>query len=125
MSSGRPMHEKPVLVVDDDAAGREALAGLLDVMGYPVLMAENGQKAFEVLNKTSLSPCVILLDLRMPVMDGRAFLERRATDTELRRIPVVVMSGNPPSREPFPGPYTYLRKPLVIDRLIEALSQHC
>src|ERR1700691_2974710 len=66
----------------------ERLSPVCSMYGYPVLMAENGQKAFEVLNKTSLSPCVVLLDLRMPVMDGRAFLERRATDTELRRIPV-------------------------------------
>jgi CheY-like chemotaxis protein len=93
MWNGKPINQKLVLVVDDDRSMRESLAGLLDVKGYSVLEAENGQKALDVLEKAPRFPCVILLDLAMPIMDGRGFLKLRARDAILRQIPVVVLSG--------------------------------
>jgi CheY-like chemotaxis protein len=58
MWNGKPINEKLVLVVDDDRSMRESLAGLLDVKGYSVLKAENGQKALDVLEKAPRFPCV-------------------------------------------------------------------
>jgi len=117
--------EKLVLLVDDDPLGRESLSELLDAKGYSVLEAENGQTALEVLKKTLHFPCLIVLDLAMPVMDGREFLKLRAVDPILREIPVVVVSGNTPSGELLVGIDAYLRKPVKVDRLIELIDQHC
>jgi CheY-like chemotaxis protein len=66
-------------------------------------------------------PRVILLDLRMPVMDGREFLKLRTQEPRLRRIPVVVISGNSPSGEPLDGIDYFLRKPVDTDRLIKII----
>jgi CheY-like chemotaxis protein len=125
MPNSKLTDEKLVLVVDDDPLGREWLSELLDTKGYSVLEAENGKTALEVLRKTPHLPCLIMLDLAMPVMDGREFLKLRAVDPILRKIPVVVVSGNIPSGEPLVGIDAYLRKPVKVDRLIEIIEQHC
>jgi CheY-like chemotaxis protein len=117
--------EKLVLVVDDDSSARESMAEVLDAKGYCVLQAQNGQRALDVLKKTPHFPCLVLLDLAMPVMDGREFLERRARDPILRDIPVVVVSGNTRSDEPPEGICAYLCKPVNVDRLIEVIEHHC
>ena len=57
--------------------------------------AQNGREALEWLRDNGGRPTVVLLDLMMPVMDGRAFLDVRASDPELARIPVVVVSADP------------------------------
>src|ERR1700730_7062656 len=117
--------EKFVLVVDDEPSIRESLSELLDARGYSVLQAENGQKALYVLTKMPRLPCLVVLDLAMPVMDGRAFLKVRALDPVLRDIPVVVVSGNMQSEAPLEGIDAYLRKPVKVDRLIAIIGQHC
>jgi CheY-like chemotaxis protein len=118
MWKGKPVDEKVVLVVDDDRDVRESLSNLLAAEGYSVLEADNGQNALELLEGGSHFPRVILLDLAMPVMDGRRFLELRAADTMLHRIPVVVVSGNSPSGEPLDGIEAFLRKPVDAARLL-------
>jgi CheY-like chemotaxis protein len=117
--------EKLVLVVDDDSSARESMAEILDAKGYSVLQAENGQRALDVLKETPHFPCVVLLDLAMPVMGGREFLKLRARDPILRDIPVVVVSGNTISDEPLEGIAAYLGKPVSIDRLIDVIRLHC
>jgi CheY-like chemotaxis protein len=112
-----------VLVVDDAHSVQESLSWLLGVEGYCVLAAENGQWALDVLEKTARLPRLILLDLAMPIIDGRAFLELRAKDAILRQIPVVVLSGNPPRGEPLEGINAYLQKPVRSDRLIATVDQ--
>jgi CheY-like chemotaxis protein len=125
MCQARRNDEKLVLVVDDDSSARESMAEILDAKGYRVLQAENGQRALDVLKKTPRFPCLVLLDLAMPVMGGREFLERRARDPILRNIPVVVVSGNTMSDEPLEGIAAYLGKPVSIDRLIDVIQLHC
>ena len=117
MWNGKPVNEKLVLVVDDDRSARESLSTLLDVEGYSVLEAANGQNALDVLEKASHFPSLILLDLAMPLMDGHGFLKLRAKDPMLRQIPVVVVSGNPPSGEPLNGIDAYLQKPVSFGSL--------
>lgn len=87
--------EKSVMVVDDDRSVRESMSQLLDAKGYVVLQADNGQTALDLLKKTPHFPCLVILDLAMPIMDGRRFLELRAQDPILRDIPVVVVSREP------------------------------
>jgi CheY-like chemotaxis protein len=122
MRNGKPVSEKLVLVVDDDSSVRESLSSLLAAEGYSVMKAENGLDALAELKGAPHFPFVILLDLAMPVMDGRRFLQLRAADPMLRRIPVVVISGNPSSGEPLDGIDTYLRKPVEVDRLMKVIN---
>lgn len=113
-----------VLLVDDDEDIRETLSELLDASGYAVLQAENGQIALDVLKTTSRFPCVVVLDLSMPVLDGREFLRLRASDPILRDIPVVVVSGSNQPSEALPGIDEYLRKPVKFERLMEIINQY-
>jgi CheY-like chemotaxis protein len=118
MWKGKPVDEKLVLVVDDDRDVRESLSNLLAVEGYSVLEADNGQNALELLECGSHFPRMILLDLAMPVMDGRRFLELRTAEPMLRHIPVVVISGNSQSVQSLDGIDTYFRKPMDVGRLL-------
>ena len=113
-----------VLLVDDDEDIRETLSELLDACGYAVLQAENGQIALDVLKTTPRFPLVVVLDLSMPVLDGREFLRLRASDPILRDIPVVVVSGSNQPSEPLPGIDEYLRKPVKFERLMEIINHY-
>jgi CheY-like chemotaxis protein len=119
----KPVDHKLVLVVDDDRDVREPLSNLLTMQGYSVLEAENGQKALALLEGGSHFPRVILLDLAMPVTDGRGFLEVRAAEPILRHIPVIVISGNARPTESLYGIDTYLRKPMNVERLLAVVRR--
>jgi CheY-like chemotaxis protein len=83
-----------VLVVDDDTDIREAIGMALERFGYEVLLAENGADAFRVMRAHPRLPCVILLDLMMPVMDGMQFREAQLADARFAAVPLVVLSGH-------------------------------
>lgn len=121
----KKIEDEAVLVVDDDPDTREVLSELLDASGLKVMQAENGLKALDVLKKTPRFPCLVLLDLSMPVLDGRGFLKRRAKDPTLRDIPVVVISASNQPGEPLEGIEEYLRKPVKVDRLMEIIDHYC
>ena len=74
MGSVADQRVQPVLVVDDDPAIRELIEQVLSDEGYAVLTAEHGAAALEIVASTT--PAVILLDMRMPVMDGWTFARR-------------------------------------------------
>src|SRR5262245_37823526 len=84
-----------VLIVDDDEDLRYSLLELLQQDGLVTIAAANGRDGLQLALKCS--PRLVLLDLNMPVMSGREFLERRRSDAALARIPVVVVTGDPPS----------------------------
>ncbi|MGA8643378.1 response regulator [Candidatus Binatus sp.] len=125
MVNAKAVDERLVLVVDDDSGNRETMSELLDNKGYSVLQAENGQRALDILKKNPQHPCLVVLDMAMPIMDGRGFLKRRAHDPDLRNIPVVVVSGNSQKGAPLQGIDAYFRKPVDVERLIEVIDQHC
>ena len=80
-----------VLVVDDDAESRPILAKLLRLEGYETMTAANGEEALARLNERL--PCLILLDMDMPVMDGYEFRERQLKDPRVADIPVLCLTG--------------------------------
>jgi CheY-like chemotaxis protein len=110
-----------VLVVDDDSAVREVVAELLKLAGYEVVEARNGSEALAVL-VAGARPGVIVLDLAMPVMSGRAFLAAVATDLELAQIPVIVVSGSR-AEVGLPRGIRFLNKPLEPDQLVAAVAE--
>jgi CheY-like chemotaxis protein len=68
------MHEVPILVVDDDPAILETLSEILSFEGYPVASASNGADGLKALEQ--LHPALVLLDMRMPVLDGWGFARK-------------------------------------------------
>jgi CheY-like chemotaxis protein len=86
-----------VLVVDDDADIREFLSAFLSFQGYEVTTASNGAEALRQLHVAK--PCVILLDLMMPVMDGVEFRRRQRALDEGADIPVLCLSAKYDARE--------------------------
>lgn len=85
--------QKRILIVEDNELNREMLSEILS-NDYSVLEAENGQEALHILEQDKDSVALILLDVRMPVMDGYTFLDRIKDDAELSLIPVIVMTQN-------------------------------
>jgi CheY-like chemotaxis protein len=81
-----------VLIVDDDSAVRSALRELFETEGYAVAVAANGQAALNHLGG-GLRPCVVLLDLMMPVMDGWDFRTEMLKDPALKEIPVFILTA--------------------------------
>lgn len=80
-----------ILVVDDDADFRAGLRLALEMKGYQVDEAENGDEALRKLAEKP--PLLVLLDLQMPVMNGREMLQRMRANAELKDVPVVIISG--------------------------------
>ena len=115
-----------VFVVEDDADVRAMLEQALDLEGYAVVAAANGQDALDKLRAAS-PPCLILLDLMMPVMNGWQFMAAQATDPALASIPVVVLSGDATIdvKAQTLGAAGFLRKPVTIDALIATVEKYC
>ena len=116
-----------VLVIDDDRDVRESLRTLLHLDGYKVTTARNGQHALEQLHG-GLRPCIILLGLMMPAMDGQHFRAEQLRNPEFARIPVVVLSGDddPAEHAASLGAVALpLRKPVDIDTVLQLIATHC
>lgn len=88
------MHSPTVLIVDDDPQVRHCIVLLLEEQGYRVAQAANGFEALDYLRSHD-RPCLILLDLTMPKMNGWVFRAELQEDPGLSSIPVVVLSGVP------------------------------
>src|SRR5687767_10565327 len=101
--------KKKILCVDDDADDRLFLTEAINDMNpeVSVVSVENGIEAMNYLNdaKTEASnlPCLIVLDINMPLLDGKQTFQRLKDDPELKKIPVVVFtsSENPNDRQLF------------------------
>lgn len=87
------MTGRRVLVVEDDQEIRESLMEILEDHGYEPMGAENGLEALDRLREPGPQPCLIVLDLMLPKMDGRAFRQEQLRRPELASIPVVVISA--------------------------------
>jgi len=119
----REENSRPILVVEDDSDLRDAMLELLRGFGRGAIGAANGQQALSIL-QSGLQPCVILLDLMMPGMDGWTFRREQMRDGRFARIPVIVLSAHPdPRRGGNLQGADVLAKPLNFDRLLELLSR--
>jgi len=80
-----------ILMVDDDTSARELAAEILTVGGYRAVLASNGRDALRMIRRER--PAALVLDLKMPDMDGFSFLFRLKEDAELAAIPVIILTG--------------------------------
>lgn len=117
----------PVLVVEDHDDTREMVAALLAAEGFSVITAENGSRGIERLKRDR--PCLVLLDLMMPVMTGWEFRQAQMSlpDAELATVPVLLLTAAPePERAAEQLQATdVIRKPLDFDDLLELVRRHC
>ena len=115
-----------ILVVDDDRDIRDSLIETLEEHGYTAAGAANGVEALSVLQTSPQQPCLILLDLMMPVMDGQEFREEQLKNPVWAAIPVVVISAYADvDVQARSLSAEYMRKPLAIRPLIDVVRRHC
>jgi CheY-like chemotaxis protein len=115
-----------VLVVEDDADIRDAMVGILESEGYQVSAASHGAEALAQLQAGN-RPCLILLDLMMPIMDGWAFCREKAKDPEYASIPIVVVSAitRQDPRNAGLHPVDHLFKPVDVNKLLATVGRYC
>ena len=117
--------EPHILVVEDDGDVRQAIGDVLRGDGYDVREAADGQEALDALHE-GFRPCLIVLDLMMPRMNGYQFRERQMSDPKLEAIPVLVVSAAANDGElQRLGVKNHLRKPFDLEDLIHAVEQAC
>lgn len=113
-----------VLLVDDNEGLRELYGVLLRREGYVVHEAENGQQALAFLEQRSSEPCLLVLDLMMPVMSGTDVLKVLHESGRLEKQPVIVLSaGGRPSD--VPAGQLVIRKPVDPRVLISLVRGFC
>jgi CheY-like chemotaxis protein len=110
-----------VLVVEDDLELRQSLIEILNDENFNTLEAADGREALELLKTTR--PCLVLLDLMMPVVDGWQVLAEMRADPNLKTVPVCVITAIP-QRAP-EGALKVLKKPIALDDLLQVVEQNC
>jgi len=112
--------ESVVLIVDDEDDIRETLGELVAHVGCTARGAANGAEALELLK--TLRPCLIILDLRMPVMNGHETWAALQQDPSLAHVPVVVSTSTP---DDAPQGATVLPKPIDVDAAFSLMRRYC
>lgn len=120
-----------VLVVEDDDDLRKSICEILQTEGYVVTTADNGLRALEILvrSKPKDFPACIVLDLMMPMMHGKTFIEilQRERSHDLAKIPLVITTAASKAELPAALPPTVkvLKKPMRLEDLLAAVAQYC
>lgn len=109
-----------VLVADDEPTIRELLHAVLTDEGFEVVLATNGQQALTAIESTR--PDVVLMDVMMPVLDGREAVRQIANLPEDVRPRIVMMSAAMSISQDEPHVSLFLSKPFDLDRLLEAVE---
>lgn len=118
--------QRPILIVEDALDIRETLRELLELDELPVFTAANGQLGLEQLARIPL-PCLVLLDLMMPVMDGFQFLQALDQFPRYASLRVVLISANRNIDVAMRNPRVVagLKKPFELNELMELVATHC
>jgi CheY-like chemotaxis protein len=116
------MSESPILVVDDDETILVTVADFLEMEGYPVATASNGREALQVVERSA--PALVLLDMRMPVLDGWGFAQ--AVHERGLALRILVMSAAADARKWAHeiGAFGVVPKPFELDDLLHAVVMH-
>jgi two-component system chemotaxis response regulator CheY len=116
---------KQILVVEDDDSIRDALQELFAGEGYSVAVAENGSSGLAEM--ANVKPRLVLLDLMMPVMDGRGFLRAldEISDRKLAATPVVLITAAGEKGAAGCKVSEVLTKPIDIEKLLAVAQKYC
>ena len=115
-----------ILVVEDDNDLRATLLEVLEGAGFDVIMAANGQEALRAL-ASERTTSLILLDLKMPVMDGLEFRRRQLENPRLASVPVVLVSGDSRGQSEAGrlGFACSVKKPFGVTDLLATVRRYC
>ena len=111
-----------VLLVEDEEELREIMRDALELNGFSVVTAREGQAALDALDRVE-HVCLVLLDLLMPGMNGWDFFEKMRARPQHAAIPVIVHSSAP-SHAPA-GVTRVLQKPIDLERLLAVVREYC
>lgn len=116
---------RPILVVEDEPSLQIIISHFLKRAGYTVIAADNGKEALRIL-RAGVEPCLILLDLMMPVMDGVEFMSLQLEDPRLSRLPVVLCSAAPnlEAKAAQLGAVAHIQKPFNFESLRDVVDAH-
>ena len=117
-----------VLLVEDDRDLRDAVAEILEEEGFAVARAENGREALDALRSHGAGKfCLVLLDMRMPVVTGIEFRREQLRDPSIAQVPVVAFAADSRDREEAAllGITTFISKPVDVLRLLEVVAEFC
>jgi DNA-binding response OmpR family regulator len=117
------MRATTILLVEDDSLISEVLTSVLEEEGYAVIAAPDGEKAIALLGATR--PDLVVLDVMMPVVDGREVLLHIRQSETTREMPVILMSASPLTVvEGMEREYSlFLRKPFDLQTLLDEVAR--
>lgn len=121
LGSLRNQRQRPILIVDDDSAIRDAERQVLADSGFRVTEARDGDEALRSIDLEP--PALVVLDVQMPGVDGPEFA--RALRKRLRRVPLVILTGvaDPKKEADRCNAEAYLRKPFDADELVRVVRR--
>ncbi len=122
-SSSTPTRACKVLVVDDEDNIRTVVCELLGEEGYPVTAAANGAEA--LARVATEHPCVVLLDMRMPVLDGWGFMRALQAQGHAPAVLVLTAAQNARQWAEEVQATGYVAKPFDVDELLAAVERLC
>jgi CheY-like chemotaxis protein len=111
-----------VLVVEDEKELREMMCEALEMNGYDVVAAVEGEAALEALDRLD-HVCLVLLDLLMPGMNGWDFFKEMRSRSRYAAVPVIVHSSSTAGAPQ--GATRVLTKPLELERLLDVVREFC
>jgi CheY-like chemotaxis protein len=123
MKKNEDPKNKNILVIEDNKEIQDSLKMALEIEGYKVFTASNGKEGVEKLERMP-TPCLILLDLMMPIMNGWEFVEVISKNIMFSTIPIVVVSAFSDQKET-PLTNGYIKKPIDLDSLLSTVCKHC
>jgi len=123
-STNKSGAERLVLVIEDDEDTRDTLRYALELNGFGTAGASDGRQAIQWLSRND-PPCLVLLDLMMPVMSGMEFLRTLRGDARLQDTPVVVVTAWPEEARRFDGAQAILAKPFELRDLLTEVRRLC
>jgi len=111
-----------VLVVEDEKESRDTLRELLELEGYQVRTAINGQEALDILTARGDEICIVLLDLFMPVVDGWQVIDRLRADGRLAATKIVIITS---AAYKAPSGMPVFEKPLDLNKVMSEVQRLC
>ncbi|MBD2110399.1 MULTISPECIES: response regulator [Cyanophyceae] len=120
---------RPILLVEDNPDDERLTLRALRQghLANPIVVARNGEEALRQVLDSTLLPCVVLLDLKLPKIDGLEVLRQIRSSDRTRLLPVVILTSSSEDRDIIEsyslGANSYVRKPVNIDEFTEAVRQ--
>ena len=118
--------QKTILLIEDANELLQLLKSILEMKGFRILSANNGEDALELLRNNPELPDLILLDMMMPIMSGQQFMEKKNQDLRIAAIPVVLLTAHKDALEAKSklGARDFIKKPVELDEVFEVINRN-